>query len=161
MSGYAGSGFAFDYLTASSTFPTSPCSLPPLPEGRYAHASAFLPGGKLVICGGRDFNKTVLDSCLSWQPGNSTWHYFYTMRYVTTKDRKAAVMISTVYIECHDAIPISGLLPPNLTSSFLLEPLVMVMTRQPLRLRQSQVSISCQGGKHTFFRWRRVFVGPS
>ena len=87
MSGYAGSGFAFDYLTASSTSPTSPCSLPPLPEGRYAHASAFLPGGKLVICGGRDFNKTVLDSCLSWQPGNSTWHYFYTMRYVTAKDR--------------------------------------------------------------------------
>ena len=79
----SGSGRALgndEFLKTSSTFPPSPCSIPPLPEGRYAHSSIFLPGVKLVICGGRFVNGTIIDACLSWEPGNSTWHFCHTMR---------------------------------------------------------------------------------
>ena len=79
----SGSGRALgndEFLKTSSTFPPSPCSIPPLLEGRYAHSSIFLPGVKLVICGGRFVNGTIIDACLSWEPGNSTWHFCHTMR---------------------------------------------------------------------------------
>ena len=114
VSGHVAKKDVFGYITSSSTFPTSAsCSLPPLLEGRYAHTAAFLPGGKLVICGGRDSNSTILDSCLSWENGNSTWQYFYTLRYWYNH----AGVVSILVVGWQDTMLISGHPLQNPTSS--------------------------------------------
>ena len=61
------------------------CSIPDLPQPRLDHSLSLLPGGRLVVCGGRDFDSysgqfLTLDTCISWSAGESTWTYLYTMR---------------------------------------------------------------------------------
>ena len=61
------------------------CSIPDLPEPRLDHSLSLLPGGRLVVCGGRNFDYEsgrffTLDTCLSWVAGNNIWTDFSTMR---------------------------------------------------------------------------------
>ena len=61
------------------------CSIPDLPEPRLDHSLSLLPGGRLVVCGGRDFDYNsgqffTLNTCISWAAAESTWTVLYTMR---------------------------------------------------------------------------------
>ena len=75
VGGYDGSSF----LSTTSVFPPSSCSLPPLGEGREGLSLSLLEG-RLEACGGMDDSYTYLSSCLSWSPGSPTWSSSYTMR---------------------------------------------------------------------------------
>ena len=61
------------------------CAIPDLPKPRLDHSLSLLPGGRLVVCGGRDFDYYLgqfftLNTCITWAAGESTWTELYTMR---------------------------------------------------------------------------------
>ena len=62
--------------------PGQPCSIPDLPDRRSDHTLSLISEERLVVCGGYDESLTILDSCLSWVAGNTTWTPLYTMRCV-------------------------------------------------------------------------------
>ena len=64
------------------------CAIPDLPKPRLDHSLSLLPGGRLVVCGGRDFDYYLgqfftLNTCISWAAGESTWTELYTMRCIS------------------------------------------------------------------------------
>ena len=79
-------GLDEDYIAVSSVElvprpPSDTCSIPDLPQPRWGHSLSLLPGGRLVVCGGRD--STLLyyfDACISWVAGNTSWTPKYTLR---------------------------------------------------------------------------------
>ena len=77
-------GFDGNYLSSVELFPrpsSDACSVPDLPQGRLGHSLSLLSGGRLVVCGGHDaFN--YLDSCLSWDAGQTSWTDIFKMRLV-------------------------------------------------------------------------------
>ena len=63
------------------------CSIPDLPQPRLDHSLSLLSGGRLVVCGGRDFDYTsgawpLFDSCISWQANTGSWASLFTMRWL-------------------------------------------------------------------------------
>ena len=61
------------------------CKIPDLPQPRLDHSLSLLPGGELVVCGGRDFDYEesrfyTLNTCFSWTVGEYSWILLYTMR---------------------------------------------------------------------------------
>ena len=81
-----------NYLTSVELFPrptSDTCSIPDLPEPRWFHTLSLLSGGRLVVCGGGvdsrlsrlgGFPAGVVDICISWIAGNTTWSPIYKMR---------------------------------------------------------------------------------
>ena len=79
-------------LRSSDLFPlpscsdnSASCSIPDLPQPRLDHSLSLLPGGQLVVCGGRDFNYEesrfyTINTCFSWTVGEYSWTLLYTMR---------------------------------------------------------------------------------
>ena len=75
-----GGNVGISQLSSVELFPPSDtCSIPDLPQPRTLHSLSLLSGGRLVVCGGYD-GISVLDSCISWVAGNTTWTPFHTMR---------------------------------------------------------------------------------
>ena len=63
------------------------CSIPDLPQPRLDHSLSLLSGGRLVVCGGRDYDYTsgawpLFDSCISWQANTGSWASLFTMRWL-------------------------------------------------------------------------------
>ena len=80
------------------------CSIPDLPQPRLDHSLSLLPGGRFVVCGGRDFDSysgqfLTLNTCISWTAGESTWTYLYTMRCITNNIRVVIPMIMLKVIQ--------------------------------------------------------------
>ena len=67
-------------FASSNELPFDTCSIPPLPRQRTFHSQSLLSGGTMVVCGGRDDRFDSLDSCTSWDAGNTSWTHFYNMR---------------------------------------------------------------------------------
>ena len=59
--------------------PSNSCTIPDLPQPRRSHSLSLL-SGVLVICGGFDEDRNLLDSCISWVAGNDSWTPLYKMR---------------------------------------------------------------------------------
>ena len=67
--------------------PSDTCSFVDLPKPRRGHSLSLLPGGKLVVCGGRHDSGGWLDSCISWAAGENSWTPLYNMRCVSKYSR--------------------------------------------------------------------------
>ena len=68
----------------SCSLNTALCSIPQLPRPRLDHSLSLLPSGKMVVCGGRDFDYNsgqfyTLNTCISWATGDSRWKNFSNM----------------------------------------------------------------------------------
>jgi len=73
-------------IKTSEVFPPSPCSVPPLEEGRQSHSLSVL-GGALVVCGGEknDYPFKSSFNCSTWSPGADSWTYFSSTRLVRSE----------------------------------------------------------------------------
>ena len=60
--------------------PSDTCSVPHLPQARTGPSLSLLSGGRLIVCGGFNYQLQTSDSCLSWVAGNATWTPSFTMR---------------------------------------------------------------------------------
>ena len=76
--------FALMVMSSVELFPrpsSDSCSIPDLPQPRFAHSLSLLSGGRLVVCGGfASLYINTLDSCISWVAGNTSWTPLYNMR---------------------------------------------------------------------------------
>ena len=100
---------------------TALCSIPQLPRPRLDHSLSLLPGGKMVVCGGRDFDYIsgqfyTLDTCISWATGDSRWKDFSDMRCVVCSTKA-----DTKFTEKRDPFTLPGRLPCRAISSCFLE----------------------------------------
>ena len=72
-------------LSSVETYPPlqEGCSIPALEEARGGPTLSILPGNRLVVCGGENYDdgSTELASCVSWTPGQEKWSSFATMRW--------------------------------------------------------------------------------
>ena len=86
MGGRLGEGYG-GYTASVEVFPPAQdtCFIPDLPRPRADHSISLLPGGKLVVCGGRGEEGiggvNVYDSCIAWEEGNVSWSHLHTTRY--------------------------------------------------------------------------------
>ena len=75
----------FKFLSSVETYPPlqEGCSIPALEEARGEPTLSILPGNRLVVCGGRNYDdsRTTLASCVSWTPGQEKWSSFANMRW--------------------------------------------------------------------------------
>ena len=56
--------------------PNDTCSIPDLLGPLSHHRLSLLPGGRLVVCGGRPSSQ----SCIVWMRGSTSWTHLHTIR---------------------------------------------------------------------------------
>ena len=73
-------GLSNGHLSSIELFPAkNACFIPDLPQPRSGHSVSILPGGTMVVCGGRN-NFGYTNSCISWVTGNTSWVPIFNMR---------------------------------------------------------------------------------
>ena len=111
-------------LSSVELFPPPPsdcCSIPDLPQGRFGHSLSLLSGGRLVVCGGRDASGNILNSCISWVAGNTSWIPLYTMRWLTIIKENTSlhyhIVVWICFSFCIQCLSISTKMSTNNNSS--------------------------------------------
>ena len=131
--------------------PGHPCSIPDLPDRRSDHTLSLISGERLVVCGGYDESLNILDSCLSWVDGNTSWTPLYTMR--------CFQIIKIIFIititACRDRLTRPGRHPLFQTQLCCL---VALVPQQSSLQRQCQVLKQMQTSTLSSARWIQISV---
>ena len=145
-----------DQMSSAELFPRPlpghPCSIPDLPDRRSDHTLSLISGERLVVCGGFDESLSILDSCLSWVDGNTSWTPLYTVRCFQT----IKIIFIITITACRDRLTRPGRRPLFQTQLCCL---VALGPQQSSLQRQCQV-LKMQTQTFTFSsaRWLQISV---